>query len=539
MSIITEIQAKERCQKYKLRFGGIAVNGNRTSCLVYLICNECKNLILYSYAELNKRKTCLCKDCLANSYRLSKDTIEKRLIEFGASLVDISQYKVSTDIVDIKCKCGHIFKLRINDIPKHKEICCKKCKGLSTSSDIEEFCSTNKINLIQIKQNNKIQIECSVCKSKIYKTFNGLKIQKSPELCQKCSNSIREPNYNDINEMKAWFESHGLTADLSNYMGAAYKIPIICSCGHQFKRSWNSISYYKSVLCQRCTKKQNYIERKLEDAITDFGEEYEINYRGIISPQEIDFYFPKQKLGIEINGSYWHSDILKDRNYHLDKTIKAEKSGVQLIHFFDYEVLHKLNIIKSMIGARLDKAKKIYARQCAVQVIDKTRANNFFKETHIQGPCGALLYYGLILDDELLACMSFGKPRFNKAYEYELIRFSNRLGYTVVGGASKLFKAFVEDNNPTAILSYANRRFSVGGLYNKLGFSLIGNSKPSYFYSNGKYCISRIKAQKHKLMTLLGDKYNPSLSEYENMLKAKYFRIWDCGNLVYNWRKYD
>ena len=539
MKIITEEQAKKKCEQYNLQFNKIHKPGNYKTCRIELICEQCANLIDYPYSELNKRKTCLCKDCLANSYRLSKDTIEKRLIEFGASLVDISQYKVSTDIVDIKCKCGHIFKLRINDIPKCKEICCKKCKGLSTNSDIEEFCRTNNINLIQIKQNNKIQIECSVCKSKIYKTLRGLKTQKSPGLCQKCSAGTREPNYNNINEMKAWFESHGLTADLSNYIGAAYKIPIVCSCGHRFKRSWNSISYYKSILCQRCTKKQNYIERKLEDAITDFGEEYEINYRGMISPQEIDFYFPKKKLGIEINGSYWHSDILKDRNYHLDKTIKAEKSGVQLIHFFDYEVLYKLDIIKSMIGARLDKAKKIYARQCTVQTIDKIRANNFFKETHIQGPCGALFYYGLILDGQLLACMSFGKPRFNKAYEYELIRFSNRLGYTVIGGASKLFKAFVKDNNPTAILSYANRRFSVGGLYNKLGFSLIGNSKPNYFYSNGKHYISRIKAQKHKLITLLGDKYDSSLSEYENMLKAKYFRIWDCGNLVYYWRKYD
>lgn len=48
--------------------------------------------------------------------------------------------------------------------------------------------------------------------------------------------------------------------------------------------------------------------------------------RGILSPhEEIDLYNEERKLGIEFNGNYWHSDIYKDKKYHQDKSLKAEK----------------------------------------------------------------------------------------------------------------------------------------------------------------------------------------------------------------------
>jgi hypothetical protein len=133
--------------------------------------------------------------------------------------------------------------------------------------------------------------------------------------------------------------------------------------------------------------------------------------------------------------------------------------------------------------------------------------------------------------------MSFGKPRFTDKYEYELIRFSTELGYNIVGGASKLFSHFISDNHPSSIISYANRRFSQGNMYEKIGFKLVRLSEPGYFYANGKDFVSRSKAQKHKLAKLLGNKYDENLSEYDNMRAAGYFRIWDCGNLVYEWTK--
>ena len=45
--------------------------------------------------------------------------------------------------------------------------------------------------------------------------------------------------------------------------------------------------------------------------------------------------------------------------------------------------------------------------------------------------------------------------------------------------------------------------------------------------------ISRIQAQKHKLKKLLGDNFNPDLTEAKNMRDAGYERVWNCGNLVF------
>lgn len=535
--MITEEQARERCEKYNLKFNKIHINGDYNSCRLYLTCTKCSRNIEYPYHGLNKRKTCLCKECIDNSYRLSNEVIINRLKEFGAYPVDISQYKVCTDVIDIRCKCGTIFKLRINDIPKCKDIICKKCRGYYTDEDIQEYCLLNNINLVEIDSNNRIKAKCKDCNILFTKSFRDLRIQKNPQLCRKCYFNYVEPKYNDIKTMDDWFKSNNLTADLSGYTGAKYKIPLICSCGNKFKRCWNSITSNNSILCPKCTNKQNYTERKLESLIKDFNEEWEINYRQLITPKEIDLYFPEKKLGIEINGSYWHSDILKDKHYHIEKTLEVEKKGSTLLHFFDFEIRNKPQIVQSMIGARLGKAKKIYARKCEVGGITAQAARRFFEKTHIQSSFPALFYYGLFYNNELVSCMSFGSPRFNSNYEYELIRFSNKLGYTVIGGASKLFSFFIKDKAPNSIISYANRRFSQGGLYSKLGFTFVQNSEPGYFYANGKDYVSRSRAQKHKLEKLLGEKFNEILSEYENMRNAGYFRIWDCGNLVYEWKK--
>jgi hypothetical protein len=63
---------------------------------------------------------------------------------------------------------------------------------------------------------------------------------------------------------------------------------------------------------------------------------------------------------------------------------------------------------------------------------------------------------GLKYNNELVFIMTFSKPRFNKNYEWEMVRFCGLKDHTIVGGASKLFKHFVEKYNPKSVLSYAD-----------------------------------------------------------------------------------
>ena len=150
-----------------------------------------------------------------------------------------------------------------------------------------------------------------------------------------------------------------------------------------------------------------------------------------------------------------------------------------------------------------------------------------FKGSHKQIRCG------LYLHDELVAAISFAKPRFSKKYDHELVRFCNKLNTNVVGGASKLFSHFLKTCGAgETIVSYADRRWSVGTLYKNLGFTQTHISSPNYWYFSGLDLFHRVNFQKHKLSEKL-DMFNPELTEWENMEANGWNRIWDCGNLVF------
>jgi hypothetical protein len=127
--------------------------------------------------------------------------------------------------------------------------------------------------------------------------------------------------------------------------------------------------------------------------------------------------------------------------------------------------------------------------------------------------------------------MSFCKPRFNKKYEWELSRYAT--SKHVIGGAGKLLKYFECKYLPKSIITYADRSYSQGNLYNQLGFKFLYLSEPNYCWSNGNKLFSRYQCQKSKLKKLLKN-FDEHKSETENMVINGYFKIFDCGNLVYS-----
>ena len=258
------------------------------------------------------------------------------------------------------------------------------------------------------------------------------------------------------------------------------------------------------------------------------------NTRGIISPYELDIYLPDFNLAIEYNGSYWHSEGRKGKEYHLNKTELCNEKGIQLLHIFDFD---DLDIWKSIISNKLGLNKKIYARKCIIKELEYKEIKDFLNTNHIQGSCSSKINLGLFYNGELVEVMTFGKPRFNKKYDYELLRLCSKKFYSVIGGASKLFKYFKEKYKGS-IISYANRRFSNGNIYKQLGFKELNKTEPNYWYIKEDKILSRYQCQKHKLNSLL-ENFNPELSESENMALNGYFRIYDCGNIVYEFVSFD
>lgn len=263
------------------------------------------------------------------------------------------------------------------------------------------------------------------------------------------------------------------------------------------------------------------------------------NTRKIIPPYELDIFIPDKKIAFEFNGQYWHSELAgKDKKYHITKTKMCSDKGIQLIHINEYEWKNNLELVQSRICNILKvSATRIYARNCAIDYdVSIGEANDFLNKNHIQRSSPHSVRIGLRHEGELVSIMTFIKPRFNKKYQWELARFCSKMNYSVVGGASKLFKHFVSSYNPKSVISYSDKRWSAGNLYKSIGFEYGWTSSPNYWYfkNNSDEVFSRIKFQKHKLKSILTD-FNPELTEWENMKNNGYNRIWDCGNDVWVW----
>ena len=74
--------------------------------------------------------------------------------------------------------------------------------------------------------------------------------------------------------------------------------------------------------------------------------------KSIISPKEIDIYLPDLNIGIEYNGTRWHSiELGAPKDYHLNKSILCREKGIRLIHIYEFEDFeHQKQLIKDLIN---------------------------------------------------------------------------------------------------------------------------------------------------------------------------------------------
>ena len=263
--------------------------------------------------------------------------------------------------------------------------------------------------------------------------------------------------------------------------------------------------------------------------------------RQILEGHEIDLLIPEKNIGIEVNGNYWHAQLIskEDKFYHLAKTELARRKGITLMQFFGDEIYHKLEICKSIIRTKLGKAlHRIHARKCTIRTVEIGPKNQFLMDNHIQGKDQSRIKLGLYHGDELVSLMTFGKPRYNQEAEWELIRFCNRIHTSVMGAGSKLFTTFVREYKPSSIISYADRRISVGNIYDVLGFKHTHDALPRYYYMDRKNYLERFHRSnftKARIKARYPD-VDITKDEWSLMQELNYDRIWDCGNHVYVWK---
>ena len=314
-----------------------------------------------------------------------------------------------------------------------------------------------------------------------------------------------------------------------------------CNTEFSFTKQYLQPSKVKDTICPHCyprTVKHSkgelelfaYIQSLCPDAIN--GYKVDDKYHS----KEIDVFVPSLNIGVEFNGIYYHSEqvlmsINKSPTSDYEKQKEFALKGIRIIPIFSDEWEEKREIVKSRIANILGKTNEvIYARKCSIAEVSSQDASKFCQDNHLMGKGRSNFRLGLYYNNKLVSLMTFTNNNLSrKSKVWEINRFASLLGLSVVGGASKLFAAFIKQVQPESVISYADSRWSTGGLYSAIGFTKASEGSPNYWYvkpNSGR--IHRFSLRKNK-----NDDQN--LTEVENRLSQGYLRIWDCGSSKWIW----
>jgi len=271
---------------------------------------------------------------------------------------------------------------------------------------------------------------------------------------------------------------------------------------------------------------ESQAERDIREHLNSLGCDFVKTRKILNNNRELDMYSEKHKLAVEYCGLYWHQEDRVGKRYHLDKLEECNAKGIRLLTVFEDEWLEKPEIVLSIIKSKLGMSTRLYARKCEVRIIPKYQAHEFLLNNHIHGSTNSLVHcYGLFHNNQLVAVMTFGKHHRGRT-----ILVLNRLcflkNHSIAGGSQKLFKRALEDIH-VPIISWSDRRWSDGRIYEVLGFGKEDTLKPDYSYVNGQ---RRVSKQSRKKSSTGCPSY---VKEIDFNRELGFEPIWDCGKVAW------
>jgi hypothetical protein len=237
-------------------------------------------------------------------------------------------------------------------------------------------------------------------------------------------------------------------------------------------------------------------------------------------------HFPQRQVSFHLNPLAPCEEPL----YFQELSKHYEQQGIRLIQLWEDVWNRQQSIVEARIRVLLGNAMRIFARHTTAARIDKTTLDEFMSQNHLNGSPQARYKYGLYRNNTLVAAASFSTRRFMWRHSephdsYELIRFANLASHTTVGGLSKLLRHFIRELQPGDVMTYADRDWSTGQSYEKLGFTFAGNTPPQAFLIHPD---EQIRYYPHRL---------PAGMTTDTLRRKGYFTIYNAGNKKYvsNW----
>jgi hypothetical protein len=418
----------------------------------------------------------------------------------------------------------------------------------SKSSKIQE---TKKKNNLK-KWGTEHTLQSDVVRNKIEKTNIkkwGVKtIGSSKELTEKGRATQIKNRFNDLNK-----RADKINIELF-YIDDVYRVNCKCKVCSNTYNNIHRLTINRAIasgetFCTKCNPNiLNYRSRgemEIADFLTDYGIEFISNKKSMFNNDyEVDIIIPSKKLGIEFNGLYWHSELNKGQKYHSNKKIHCSNYGYDIINIWedDWNDPIKKSIIKSKLKVKLGIVKsKIGARSCKIKKINSKEAKIFLNNNHLYGYVNSKVKLGLYYKDELVSVMTFGKPRSfvsgkSSKYEWEMLRFATKKDLVVVGGISKFINFFNKHYLNVNLISYADCDWYgfTSKSYQNAGFNLIKKTDPGYWWVVNGYRHNRFNYTRWKLKDI---KKSETVDEYMN--ERGHYKVWNTGNLLFEFIKYN
>lgn len=316
-----------------------------------------------------------------------------------------------------------------------------------------------------------------------------------------------------------------------------------CGKGHEWQATCENRTRAGSG-CPQCYSTTFVSKPELEigDWLKGLGLNVQTTVYKITKRGEIDIYLPDQRIAIEYNGLYWHSEATgKGKKYHYDKWKACKDKGIQLIQIWEDDYLSNPELVKRMLAYKLGVTtkRKVFARKTVVRSLTQLQSNKFLSDYHIQGAVDGGIRVGLFETngdiENLVAVMVLKREPGTEGRTLNLLRYATVTN--VIGGFTKLLKYVEKELTPESIISFSDNTVSDGGLYENNGFVAVKELKPDYMYVvKGK----RVHKFNYRLKRFREDptlQYKEGLSERELAALNKISRIWDAGKI--KWKTSD
>jgi hypothetical protein len=386
-------------------------------------------------------------------------------------------------------------------------------------------------------KDNKVQIICPEHGVFLQSPHHHIKLQHGCPVCGIVKGSISGTLTTEQFIARAK-EIHGDKYDYSKtiYIRSKKKVKIICP-EHGIFEQLPVCHIDQEQGCPRCTHRTSKWENGIIDFIKGLGFDVQLSTNECWeSRQEVDIYIPELKIGFECNGLFFHSR--KPRRFHANKSYSAYNAGFRLFHIWDNI---DIDLNKSIICSKMGIGhKREFARKLQIVQISSSEANSFYLINHIQGKVGrtSSMHWGLRNEQgELICAMSFRTFRKENRI-VELSRFATRRWTTVVGGFSRLLRAFEnwnkdQDDPYRKIISFACRDICPDPdrtVYVKNGFVRIGKLFIGMRYYDA---LSNTVHERQVFMkpnqARMWDDFDGSLTEKENCKRHRIFPVYNAG----------